>query len=220
MDLRLSASTERRILIAERRKEVLNMSEPGENDSGRTIGKRFADVMSRQKAAVAKFRENSHISRNTNQEFNANLTFGERVADKVAAFGGSWTFIGLFAAIMFLWVVLNSFLLVRRGDAFDPYPYILLNLFLSMLAAIQAPVIMMSQNRQAEKDRLDAENDYQVNLKSELEIMKLHEKLDDLREKKWIDLIDMQQTQIRVLSELLKGQNNDAATLGSKNLSS
>src|SRR3954466_8091288 len=97
-----------------------------------------------------------HISRNTNRQFDERLTFGQRLADKVASFGGSWTFILIFGGILVLWVVLNSFILIRRDAAFDPYPYILLNLFLSMLAALQAPVIMMSQNRQAAKDRLDA----------------------------------------------------------------
>lgn len=106
----------------------------------------------------------------------------------MASFGGSWTFIGLFAAIALLWVGLNAFLLMRRGRTFDPYPYILLNLFLSMLAAIQAPIILMSQNRQSEKDRIRAEHDYEVNLKAELEIMLLHEKIDLLREKQWKEL--------------------------------
>jgi uncharacterized membrane protein len=100
---------------------------------------------------------------------------GQRAADAVARFGGSWTFVALFAAMMFAWVALNAYLLASRGKTFDPYPYVLLNLFLSMLAAIQAPVILMSQNRQSEKDRISAEHDYEVNLKAELEIMLLHE---------------------------------------------
>ena len=93
-------------------------------------------------------------------------------------FGGSWVFIGLFALTMVAWVGMNTWVLARHGKAFDPYPYILLNLFLSMLAAIQAPIILMSQNRQAQKDRAGAEHDYEVNLKAELEIMLLHDKLD------------------------------------------
>lgn len=109
------------------------------------------------------------------QEFADQLTFGQRLADRVAALGGSWTFISLFGAVLFLWIALNWFLLLRLNSTFDPYPYILLNLVLSMLAAIQAPVILMSQNRQAHRDRLDAEHDYEVNLKAELEIMALHE---------------------------------------------
>ena len=108
----------------------------------------------------------THIARNMSQEFADQLTFGQRLADRVAAFGGSWTFISLFGAVLFLWIVLNWFLLLRLNSTFDPYPYILLNLVLSMLAAIQAPVILMSQNRQAHRDRLDAEHDYEVNLKT------------------------------------------------------
>jgi uncharacterized membrane protein len=123
-------------------------------------------------------------------------TFGERIADKVAKFGGSWTFIGLFAFVLVAWVVANSLWL---RHPFDVYPFVFLNLLLSMLAAVQAPVIMMSQNRQAAKDRADAENDYAVNLKAELEILALHDKLDALR----IDRIEA----------LLEGCRNDLARL-------
>ena len=158
----------------------------------------------REHRVVQHFGERLHISRDTNLEFEKKLTFGQRLADKVAMFGGSWTFIIIFAAILLAWVLLNALLLARRGDTFDPYPYILLNLFLSMLAAIQAPIILMSQNRQSVKDRLDAAHDYEVNLKAELEILSLHEKIDELREKKWVELIRMQQEQIRLLTQLLK----------------
>ena len=123
----------------------------------------------------------THVSRNVNVEQAERMSLGERVADKVASFGGSWTFIGIFGAIMMVWVVLNTAAFLARH--FDPYPYILLNLFLSMIAAIQAPVIMMSQNRQAAKDRLQADQDYQVNLKAELEVAHLHRKLDHLYER-------------------------------------
>src|SRR5215475_7979643 len=123
----------------------------------------------------------TQVSRNPNVEEQEGLTFGQRVADKVASFGGSWPFIILFGVIMVVWVTLNSTALLSRH--FDPYPYILLNLFLSMVAAIQAPVIMMSQNRQAAKDRLQADQDYQVNLKAELEVAQLHRKLDHLCER-------------------------------------
>jgi uncharacterized membrane protein len=123
----------------------------------------------------------THVSRNVNVEQAERMSLGERVADKVASFGGSWTFIGIFGAIMMVWVVLNTAAFFARH--FDPYPYILLNLFLSMIAAIQAPVIMMSQNRQAAKDRLQADQDYQVNLKAELEVAHLHRKLDHLYER-------------------------------------
>jgi uncharacterized membrane protein len=164
----------------------------------------FDSLSEREQRVVRHFAERLHISRNINHDFEDELTFGQRVADKVASFGGSWTFIIIFAALLLSWVLLNSFILASRGDSFDPYPYILLNLFLSMLAAIQAPIIMMSQNRHAAKDRLDAAHDYEVNLKAELEILSLHEKLDELRESKWTELIMMQQEQIRLLTQLLK----------------
>src|SRR5262244_4363289 len=152
--------------------------------------------------------ERRHISRNINREFDEKLTFGQRLADGVAVFGGSWTFILIFCLILLIWVALNSFILLHRGGAFDPYPYILLNLVLSMLAALQAPVIMMSQNRQAVKDRLDAAHDYEVNLKAELEIMSLHEKVDLLREQQWRELLELQQEQIRLLMRLLSQRDS------------
>jgi uncharacterized membrane protein len=170
--------------------------------------KRFnADLDSlpeREQRVVQHFSDRQHVSRDTNLEFEKKLTFGQRLADKVAMFGGSWTFIIIFAAVLLAWVLLNSFILARRGASFDVYPYILLNLFLSMLAAVQAPVILMSQNRQGVKDRLDAAHDYEVNLKAELEILSLHEKIDELRDKKWVELIMMQQEQIGLLTQLLK----------------
>ena len=163
-----------------------------------------------EQRVIHHYGERRHISRDTNQEFEKRLTFGQRLADQVATFGGSWLFILIFAAILLLWVLLNSFILVRRGDSFDPYPYILLNLFLSMLAAIQAPVILMSQSRQAAKDRMDAVHDYEVNLKAELEILSLHEKLDELSEKKWVKLIALQQEQMQLLTQLLQERGGGA----------
>jgi uncharacterized membrane protein len=154
--------------------------------------------------------DRQHISRDTNREFETKLTFGQRLADQVAIFGGSWLFILLFAAFLLAWVLLNSVLLVRRGAAFDPYPYILLNLFLSMLAAMQAPVILMSQRRQAVKDRVAAAHDYEVNLKAELEILSLHEKLDELREKQWGALMVLQQEQMQVLQQLVQERREGA----------
>jgi uncharacterized membrane protein len=158
----------------------------------------------REKKVIQHYEERLPISRDTNKEFETKLTFGQRLADNVAKFGGSWTFIIIFGAILLSWVLLNSLILARRNEAFDPYPYILLNLFLSMLASIQAPIILMSQRRQSLKDRLDAEHDYEVNLKAEFEILGLHEKIDELGEKKWRDLITMQQEQIHLLTQLLK----------------
>src|SRR5438270_1776445 len=122
----------------------------------------------------------THVTRNVNVEEEERLTFGQRVADKVATFGGSWTFIILFGSVLVSWVIVNGVLLV--GHPFDPFPFILLNLFLSMLAALQAPVIMMSQNRQSSKDRLKSDMDYEVNLKAELEVAQLHSKVDRIYE--------------------------------------
>lgn len=161
-------------------------------------------LTAREKRVLESILKQTVISRNTHREFYDDRTFGERVADRVAIFGGSWTFIIIFGAILAAWVILNSYVLSRRGDAFDPYPYILLNLFLSMLTAIQAPIIMMSQNRQAAKDRLQATHDYEVNLKAELEIRRLHEKVDELREKKWLELLEIQERQIQILEQPLK----------------
>jgi uncharacterized membrane protein len=179
------------------------------NDQMREIAKRRFKVELEalpevEQRVVQNFNERRHVSRDTNQEFETKLTFGQRLADKVAAFGGSWTFIMIFGVILAFWVMLNSLLLARSGSAFDPFPYILLNLFLSMLAAIQAPIILMSQKRMAAKDRLDAAHDYEVNLKAELEILGVHEKLDELSEKKWADLIVIQQEQIRLLTLLVQ----------------
>ena len=156
-----------------------------------------------EKRVVEKVSKKHVVSREPKLIYDDDRTFGERVADRVAKFGGSWTFIMIFFGILVLWVILNSYILFSLNDTFDPYPYILLNLFLSMLAALQAPVIMMSQNRQAAKDRLDAQHDYEVNLKAELEILGLHEKLDDLRDQKWLDLVALQQQQIELLETIL-----------------
>jgi CRP/FNR family transcriptional regulator, cyclic AMP receptor protein len=123
----------------------------------------------------------TRVSRNVNVEAEDRMTLGERIADRVASFGGSWTFIIIFGVIMLIWVLMNTTALLR--DHFDPYPYILLNLFLSMTAAIQAPVIMMSQNRQSSKDRIQADMDYEVNLKAELEVAQLHRKVDNMHER-------------------------------------
>jgi uncharacterized membrane protein len=147
-----------------------------------------------------------HIARNPAVASDEDNTRGQRAADAVAKFGGSWTFITLFGVVLVAWVILNSVILSRYSQAFDPFPYILLNLFLSMLASIQAPIILMSQNRQAEKDRINAEHDYEVNLKAELEIMLLHEKVDLLREGQWSELLAIQKEQIRLLTHLMDNQ--------------
>jgi uncharacterized membrane protein len=166
--------------------------------------KKYAQLGEQEKKVAHHLAERIHISRNVGQDISEKMTFGQRLADKVAGFGGSWTFISIFAAVLVIWILLNSFILITYNKSFDPYPYILLNLFLSMLAAIQAPIILMSQNRQAYKDRLSAEHDYEVNLKAEIEIMALHEKIDLLREKQWGELISIQQEQLKLLSQLIK----------------
>ncbi|MDF3811823.1 MULTISPECIES: DUF1003 domain-containing protein [Rhodopseudomonas] len=127
-------------------------------------------------------------------------TFGERVADHVAEFGGSWSFIISFFVVLIGWIGFNAWATTR--DVFDPYPFILLNLVLSCLAAIQAPIIMMSQRRQEAKDRLRSENDYRVNLKAEFEIRHLHEKLDHLINRQWERLAEIQQIQIEIMDDL------------------
>ena len=152
------------------------------NDHLQELAKRrfkvsLEELPKRAHRVLRHFGERRHISRDINLEFEKKLTFGQRLADRVAAFGGSWTFIIIFAAILLSWILLNTFILARHSASFDPYPYILLNLFLSMLAATQAPVILMSQNRQGVKDRLAVDHDYEVNLKAELEILGLHDKL-------------------------------------------
>jgi uncharacterized membrane protein len=145
-------------------------------------------------------RRHETLSSNVDAEFDKDLALGEKMADGLATFGGSWTFLIIFASILFVWIAINSFLLLKKP--FDPYPFILLNLVLSCLAAIQAPVIMMSQNRQEAKDRLRSQNDYQVNLKAELEIRQLHDKIDHLLSHQWERLVEIQQIQIDLLSEL------------------
>ena len=132
--------------------------------------------------------ERTTISRDTNKAVAFHQTFGDRLADTIARIGGSWSFIMGFIAFLIVWTVGNVWLLTR--DAFDPYPFIFLNLVLSMVAALQAPVIMMAQNRQTERDRIDAAHDYEVNLKAETEIMALHEKLDELRHSQIIGMRD------------------------------
>jgi uncharacterized membrane protein len=140
------------------------------------------------------------LSSDIEKQFEKKLTFGERLSDRIAEFGGSWKFLISFGAVLIAWIAINGVILVTR--AFDPYPFILLNLILSCLAAVQAPIIMMSQNRAEARDRLRAENDYKVNLKAELEIRHLHEKIDHLLRKQYNRLFEIQQIQIELLAEL------------------
>lgn len=154
------------------------------------------------------------VARDINRELSESRSLGERVSDSIASFGGSWTFILLFIAFLIVWTIGNTLIQGTRKDALDPYPFIFLNLLLSMIAALQAPVIMMSQNRAAKRDRLEAKNDYEVNLKAELEIRELHEKLDVLREAQWAELVRMQQDQIHLLEQLFRKEQRGEGGAG------
>ncbi len=157
------------------------------------------DLSSIEDEVIVSMREHEILARNINPQFDQELAFGQRLADRVADFGGSWRFIIIFTSIIFVWIILNSIMLLRRP--FDPFPYILLNLVLSCLAALQAPIIMMSQNRQEAKDRLRAEHDYQVNLKAEIEIRQLHVKMDQLINHSWQRLLEIQRVQLELLED-------------------
>lgn len=146
------------------------------------------------------------VSKDIDFEADEELTFGQKIADKVAVFGGSWTFILSFGGFIFIWIVINIVFLAQKP--FDPYPFILLNLILSCLAALQAPVIMMSQNRQESKDRTRSQHDYQVNLKAELEIRQLHEKIDHLLIYQSQKLLEIQQIQMEMMEHIARKQTN------------
>ncbi len=156
---------------------------------------------------IESLHEHEILSSDISKQFETKLTFGQRLSDRIASFGGSWRFIILFGSVLFGWIILNAIFLLNRG--FDPYPFILLNLILSCLAAIQAPIIMMSQNRSEARDRLRAENDYKVNLKAELEIRHLHEKIDHLLRKQYNRLFEIQQIQIELLEEIGRKRERD-----------
>ncbi len=158
------------------------------------------ELSSLEEGVVESMRKHELMSSEVHNDFEGKLTLGQRLADRIATFGGSWTFLISFFSVLVVWIGINSFVLLTKP--FDPFPFILLNLLLSCLAAIQAPVIMMSQNRQESKDRIRAEHDYQINLKAELEIRHLHEKLDHLLMHQWERLVEIQQVQIELLEEL------------------
>jgi uncharacterized membrane protein len=153
-----------------------------------------------EKQVVESLAREETVSRDVETAWEKRRTFGETVADLVADFGGSWTFIGFFFAVLAIWMAFNVWAASRK--VFDPYPFILLNLVLSCLAAIQAPIIMMSQKRQEAKDRLRSENDYRVNLKAELEIRHLHEKIDHLLNRQWERLAEIQQIQLEIMQDM------------------
>jgi uncharacterized membrane protein len=168
-----------------------------------------------ERRVIERLKKRLHVSHDAARAFDEKLTIGQRLADRIAVFGGSWTFILLFLATLVAWIALNTLVLGRGGGRpFDAYPYIFLNLILSMLAALQAPVIMMSQNRHAAKDRQSAAHDYEVNLKAELEILALHAKVDALREEQWAELVAMQREQIGLLTTLAGRRGGGGANDG------
>jgi len=167
--------------------------------------KEIGDLTDLEKTVLTSLTDNTTLTDKIDVDDKQTLTIGQKVADKVASFGGSWTFIISFGVFIFLWINLNVYWLVNKS--FDPYPFILLNLILSCLAALQAPVIMMSQNRQEEKDRERAKKDYMINLKSELEIRILHEKVDHFIMDQQQELLELQKTQLELMNDILRQVN-------------
>ena len=171
-----------------------------------TMRDELGSLSNLEKEVLEALHSNQIISDNIDETIDENLTVGQKLADKIASFGGSWTFIISFFVFLFSWIGLNAVLL--STTAYDPYPFILLNLILSCLAAMQAPLIMMSQNRLEEKDRLRAKNDYQVNLKAEVEIRMLHEKMDHLILNQQQHLFEIQHIQVEMLKEITERLNS------------
>lgn len=166
-----------------------------------SLNKEFGELTQLEKNVLASMQEETILTEKLDNDNLSGRTIGQRLADKVAAFGGSWKFIISFGTFLVIWIFSNVYFLSNKG--FDPYPFILLNLILSCIAAMQAPVIMMSQNRQEEKDRDRAKKDYMINLKSELEIRILHEKLDHLIQHQQQELMEIQKIQTEMLNDLL-----------------
>lgn len=180
-------------------------SQPEPHSNG--FRREWEQLAARERRVMEALLHRKPVTRDVNQAFLDERSFGQRMADRIAAFGGSWPFILTFLVFLTGWMALNTGILQPRHEAFDPYPYILLNLILSTLAALQAPVIMMSQNRHAAKDRLAAEHDYDVNLKAEIEIMQLHDKLDEIRTTQLAQLLTTQQEQLSLLTRLVQQQS-------------
>jgi uncharacterized membrane protein len=164
------------------------------------VGEQGELAAAAQEVLASLQREEDLLARDAYADYDRSLTVGERVSDRMATFGGSWAFLMTFGGVLLIWIAVNTIGLLQRP--FDPFPYILLNLVLSCLAAIQAPVIMMSQNRKEAKDRLRSENDYRINLKAELEIRNLHSKLDLLISHQWQRLLEIQEIQTEMLEDL------------------
>lgn len=165
------------------------------------ISRQMGELTDLEKNVVESLNNNTTLSNNPDEDDRQALTFGQKIADRVATFGGSWAFIVCFLLFILLWIVVNVVWFYRQS--FDPYPFILLNLILSCIAALQAPVIMMSQNRQEEKDRERSKKDYMINLKSEIEIRTLHEKLDHLIMHQQQELLELQRVQIEMMNDIL-----------------
>ena len=163
------------------------------------LGQERGELSKLEQEVVQSLADHETLAENIEAEYSGRRTLGERLSDRLAAFGGSWTFIVIFFAVLVVWMTFNVVMATR--DIFDPYPFILLNLVLSCLAAIQAPIIMMSQNRQEAKDRLRSENDFRVNLKAELEIRHLHEKIDHILTRQWDRLAEIQQIQLEIMQD-------------------
>jgi uncharacterized membrane protein len=166
----------------------------------RLLQEEKGEISSLDQEVIESLRQQEILSRNPDAEHTAGLTFGQRMADRFAILAGSWGFILTFAGVLVIWILINTVMLLRQP--FDPYPFILLNLVLSCIAALQAPIIMMSQGRQETRDRLHAQRDYQVNLKAELEIRHLHQKIDHILSHQWERLVEIQEIQMELINEV------------------
>ena len=172
------------------------------------------ELSSIDQEVIKSLSEHDLLTKNTAKEYENQLTFGERLADNVARFAGSWSFIAFATGIIIVWILLNTFMIIYE---WDPYPFILLNLVLSCIAALQAPIIIMSQNRQAERDRMQAEEDYKVNLKAELEIRHLSDKIDHILTKQWDRMTDIQQIQMELMEDIAQKSQKDKQETKPKN---
>ncbi|HQX52163.1 MAG TPA: DUF1003 domain-containing protein [Planctomycetaceae bacterium] len=180
----------------------------------KVLAEERGELTAAEAEVVRALKEHELISENTNTEIASATTIGDRLSDRLASFGGSWSFLIMFGTIMTVWILFNSIHVMQQPV--DPFPFILLNLILSCLAAVQAPVIMMSQNRQETKDRMRAEHDYQVNIKAELEIRQLHSKLDMLLTHQWQRLLEIQQIQTDLMQQIVGHRNSNDSKPGTR----
>ena len=178
-------------------------------ETQKIIEEEVGELSDLEKEVLESLQRHELLSSNTEQEFEQERTLGEKFSDKLATFGGSWKFLIIFSFFLLCWITMNSLVMFWRPV--DPYPFILLNLVLSCIAAVQAPIIMMSQNRQEQKDRLRSQHDYQVNLKAELEIRLIHEKLDHLLLRQWQRIMEIQATQIEEIADIKQSLTNRSA---------